>query len=421
MEKEECELMAQEFLINILFILLSVLLHHVWAEKQNRFRDRAISNVIFSLTIISCIIFPISYYAHFVQDLRQIPFILGCLYGGILSYIILYAVMILFHCIYYGVNDAFLFFLTTYGILGVVTALYAPKFLKHATKQKLRDIFTISFTFSIVSIIITSGLTKVDPGIEIFITSVMVPPIAIIVTCYMIEMMKNNISLRKQIVKSEKSKVVSQLAASVSHEVRNPLTVTRGFLQLVMENDELPPQKRKEFIQTAIEELDHAESIIRDYLTFAKPAPERWELLDIGEELERVEDIITSYANMNSVEIKTELVTSIIQGNKQQFQQCFLNIMKNGVEAMPDGGVLEIYMAIYKKHVVITISDTGVGMTQEQIDRLGEPYFSTKEKGTGLGMMVVFSIIKAFKGTVKIESELGKGTRILIRFPIALP
>ncbi|UPG63987.1 sensor histidine kinase [Metabacillus endolithicus] len=278
----------------------------------------------------------------------------------------------------------------------------SPTFLNSNLSKKLETMVYVTIVFTIFLFVFTNKEEIITIHTIMMLFS---PTVAIFVVGYIFESIRETISLRQKIIKTEKSEVVSQLAASVSHEVRNPLTVTRGFLQLVLESDTIEKEKRDEYIKLAIDELDTASNIINDYLTFAKPAPAYWELLDIGIHLKHIEDIISSYANMNSVGIESDLVTCVIQGNKQQFQQCFLNITKNCIEAMPDGGTLNIYTSILNKHVLIEISDTGIGMSQEQINRIGEPYFSTKEKGTGLGMMVVFSIIKGMKGSISIESK----------------
>src|SRR5690606_15181647 len=100
--------------------------------------------------------------------------------------------------------------------------------------------------------------------------------------------------------------------------------------------------------------------------------------------------------------------------------QCFVNLMKNAIEAMPNGGILSVYSTVVNgKSVVIRIKDTGIGMDDKQLSRLGEPYFSTKDiKGTGLGMMVVYRIIESMNGFIEVESEVGKGTCFTITLPL---
>jgi two-component system, sporulation sensor kinase B len=225
-----------------------------------------------------------------------------------------------------------------------------------------------------------------------------------------------------EIINAEKAQIVSHLAASFGHEVRNPISVTRGFLQLLLE-EELPSNKRIEYSKTALDELDHAEGIIQNYLTFAKPHIEKREHIDFGKEIKKVVENILPLANMYSIVLNLVLPPEntkrlILEGNRNHLHQCFLNIIKNSIEAMTKGGLLNVEIFSIEEEIGVRISDTGVGMTKEQIRRLGEPYFSTKEKGTGLGMMVVYSLVKEMNGKIKVESEIGKGTIFTLIFPL---
>lgn len=219
--------------------------------------------------------------------------------------------------------------------------------------------------------------------------------------------------------KSEKLEIVSHLAASISHEVRNPLTVAKGFLQLFYED--LTEESKKQLWGIAIQELDRATEIINDYLMFAKPAIENKEMINIWNELQHAVTIVTPLANMNTVQIHLSLRNdedSFVLGDRQKLQQCLINVLKNGIEAMPNGGKLQVTLHHHHSDLQIDIYDSGKGMTQQQINRLGEPYFTTKEKGTGLGMMVSFSIIKGMNGSINVTSEPQKGTCFSIKFPL---
>ncbi|MDP4084421.1 MAG: HAMP domain-containing sensor histidine kinase [Bacillota bacterium] len=227
--------------------------------------------------------------------------------------------------------------------------------------------------------------------------------------------------LKKEIFEAEKGKVITHLAASFGHEVRNPITATKGFLQLLLEKD-ITYEKRVLYAQTALDELKHSEMIISNYLTFAKPHVKKKKIFDFREEIEIVVETVFPMANMNNIVVNLISVSNIsskwiIDGERNLLHQCLLNILKNSIEAMPNGGVLKVELVRLERLIGVSISDTGIGMSNDQIKRLGESYFSSKEKGTGLGMMVVYSIIKAMKGSIKVESEIGKGTTFTLLFP----
>lgn len=214
-------------------------------------------------------------------------------------------------------------------------------------------------------------------------------------------------------------KTVSEIAASISHEVRNPLTVTRGFTQLLKDSN-LTEEQRHQYIKLSLEELDRAERIISDYLTYAKPTIENVTLLNVMQEVEYIVQVINPYAVLNNITVKMNVEENNLHivGEKQKLHQSLLNIIKNGVEAMEGGGEITVTITKRKGEVLLIIKDNGKGMTEEQVKRIGTPYYSTKSKGTGLGTMVAFTIIKDMQGDYQIESEIGKGTSFYITFPL---
>ncbi|THF81672.1 sensor histidine kinase [Cohnella fermenti] len=219
-----------------------------------------------------------------------------------------------------------------------------------------------------------------------------------------------------QLQRTEKLKFVSELAASIAHEVRNPLQVTRGFLQLISSSSD---QTNKNHFSMAIDELDRASLIITDFLTFAKPELDTVVEIDIKQELNTVETIMSPLASISGAVFKIQLPDGlIIVGNPSKFKQAFMNLIKNSIEALKENGVIEIDAEKETDWVLIRIADNGEGMNPEQIARLGEPYFSTKSKGTGLGLMVTYRLIEIMDGSLEFRSEKGKGTEALIRFPL---
>jgi two-component system sporulation sensor kinase B len=185
----------------------------------------------------------------------------------------------------------------------------------------------------------------------------------------------------------------------------------------------LGEEKRKYYQQLCLEELDRAQSIITDYLALAKPDPDVVEPLNVMDEVQYVSNVLQSYANFGNTEIVKTFGNNpslMVNGDRNKFRQAMINIGKNSIEAMPNGGILEIKVEKTDRSIVISFIDTGTGMTNEQIRRLGTPYYSTKEKGTGLGTMLSFNIIKTMNGKIDIKSEIGKGTSFQILFPTAL-
>lgn len=225
--------------------------------------------------------------------------------------------------------------------------------------------------------------------------------------------------MRVQLQNSEKLALISELAASVAHEVRNPLTVVRGFVQLLREGVDT---ERKEYIKLVLAELDRAEFIISDYLNLARPQDEFIETFDAAEMMQEVNQVMFSYALMNQVQLKVHLEEQglYIRGDKRKCKQALMNLIKNGIEAMPSGGTIGLTAERITQLVMIRITDTGQGMSPVQLKQMGQPFFTTKEKGTGLGLLVSIRIVEAMGGTIHFESEIGKGTQVTIMLPLHL-
>ncbi|MFC5649334.1 ATP-binding protein [Paenibacillus solisilvae] len=223
----------------------------------------------------------------------------------------------------------------------------------------------------------------------------------------------------QKLQRSEKMEVISQLAASVAHEVRNPLQVTRGFLQLM--GDYASADKERKYLKLAIEELDRAAAIITNYLTFAKPQLDEVIVLNLADELKQVEGIMVPLANQEGGRIILNVPERLcMRGNSSKLKQALINMMMNSIEALEGSGSIHLWAYEELGEAVIHIRDNGKGMEESMLKRLGEPYFSSQTKGTGLGLMVTFRIIELMEGRLDFKSEVGVGTEAIIRFPIAI-
>lgn len=220
-----------------------------------------------------------------------------------------------------------------------------------------------------------------------------------------------------ELQRSEKMEIISELAASVAHEVRNPLQVTRGFLQLLSEKSS---GGEKEYLYMALSELDRASNIITDFLTFAKPEFEQISNLNIYDEFQHIESILLPLCHLNGGKMMLDVHKDLwVKGNSSKFKQAFVNIIKNSIEALREDGMIHISAHKKGNKVYIKIVDNGEGMSQDALVRLGEPYFSNKSKGTGLGLMVTYRIIEVMQGDITFKSKKGEGTESVTVLPLA--
>jgi two-component system sporulation sensor kinase A len=216
------------------------------------------------------------------------------------------------------------------------------------------------------------------------------------------------------LIQSEKLAIVGQLAAGIAHEIRNPLTALRGFLDL-MEKGE----SKKMYFDIMRSELERIEYILSELLVVSKPQAVTYKHKNLVKILKDVCTLMESQASLHNVEIITNMDVSsiLIKCDENQMKQAFLNFIKNAIEAMPQGGHVYLTVRPVGRKVIIEIRDEGNGIPEEILQNLGQPFYSTKEKGTGLGLMVSYKIIKDHMGTISIDTQVGKGTCFRIELP----
>ncbi|WP_433742238.1 PAS domain-containing sensor histidine kinase [Falsibacillus pallidus] len=215
--------------------------------------------------------------------------------------------------------------------------------------------------------------------------------------------------------RSEKLAVVGQLAAAVAHEIRNPLTPIKGFVQLFKDAEKV----NERYVNIVLDELDRVENIISEFLAMAKPHHERSEPLAINHQLADLIDLLEAEANMKNKKITfyPSVQNPKIKGDSNSLKQVFVNIIQNGLDAIEEHGQVVISIQCGPSYVCIDVKDNGCGIPPDRLNKLGEPFYSTKEKGTGLGLMTSFNIVEQHQGKVEVESELGKGTTVHIYLP----
>lgn len=217
---------------------------------------------------------------------------------------------------------------------------------------------------------------------------------------------------------SEKLNVAGQLAAGIAHEIRNPITAIKGFLQLMKSGLD---KERYYHIMTS--EIERIEMIVSELLFLAKPQINMFQLNDIRLILDQITTLLSTQAIINNVQIKlvTDNGTYGIMCDGNQMKQVFINYIKNAIEAMPNGGTILITLThVNENRMSITITDQGCGIPEHVLAKLGQPFYTTKENGTGLGFMVSKRIIENHKGTVAVKSEENKGTTIEVSLPTGI-
>lgn len=408
--------LLETLLLNFLFLLLPILFFVIF-ENSVKFVNKPLMAIILALSMILCMSYPIHLESGFIFDLRYIPFIFVSLYGGYKYGFLLLIVLNIYRFVIGG--EGFVESLLFSICIWILLSMSKVEFFQSKARNRIAYAVFMAFITMLLYLSILSMMIDINREFwTLAVNALLTHVIMTMIITSLIEKIYANTKAREAVVQSERLQLISELAASVAHEIRNPLTVTNGFLQLLSQSDIAPTQKS--YVDYSLLELNRAESIINDFLAFSKPQCEHTENTDLKVETEYAKNILLPYANMHKVDIKLSFHNSLRKElDTNQMQQCLINLYKNGIEAMKDnGGVLSIDVSSQRNSIILKIKDTGTGMNQDEMSLLGKPYYSTKKEGTGLGMLMVYSTINKLNGKIEVESKKGIGTTFTITIPV---
>ncbi|WP_246188216.1 two-component system sensor histidine kinase NtrB [Paenibacillus tengchongensis] len=222
--------------------------------------------------------------------------------------------------------------------------------------------------------------------------------------------------MRTELDNVERLTLVGQMAAGITHEIRNPMAVVRGFLQLMREKS---PSDLDSYYQIVMDELDRANGIINDFLSLAQSRISDMEPVQLHSVIEDLGPLLWADANLRgqTVELKLSGELPRLHLNVREIKQLVLNLARNAMEAMEAKGVLTLETRLTGEQVELVIRDTGSGIPQSQLENLFVPFFTTKSHGTGLGLSLCLSIVERHGGKIAVASEEGYGTEFTVSFP----
>ncbi|WP_226607554.1 ATP-binding protein [Bacillus cereus] len=221
-----------------------------------------------------------------------------------------------------------------------------------------------------------------------------------------VEMMNN-------MKETENLAVIGTMSTTIAHEIRNPLTALKGFTQMQKERNPTDTMSYNIMLQ----EIERINGFVSELMLLGKPKPTNYERCNLRAILLYVVQLMESYATQYRVKCHLQVDGNLpaINGDDKQLKQVLLNIIKNGIESMPEGG--EIHIRAYQKtqgHLCISVEDQGFGIENEKLGKIGKAFYTTKENGTGLGLMITYKIIKEHQGSITIQSSVGVGTKVEI-------
>jgi two-component system cell cycle sensor histidine kinase/response regulator CckA len=229
-----------------------------------------------------------------------------------------------------------------------------------------------------------------------------------------------NLTYRKKVETSQRLAQLGEMMADMAHEIKNPLQVISGRAQILL-MEESKKEDIREGLETICEQCDRTNDLIQRFLYFSKPSKGDFKEVDINESLDYVLHLIEHPYSLKNIKIRKEYMPlpPMVKIDEKRMHEVFLNLVNNSADAMPAGGTITVRTQKGGENLCIDIQDTGSGIEEENLKRVFDSFFTTKEKGTGLGLPLCYSIVKAHEGDLKFTSEVGKGTIATIHLPIS--
>jgi signal transduction histidine kinase len=241
----------------------------------------------------------------------------------------------------------------------------------------------------------------------------------------MIDGLKHKRELEEKLNQAERSAVIGRLTQSVAHEIRNPLNVINLSIDLVRNKFAPEDEKRRNqftrLLSSIKDEIVRLNRMVSDLLNYGRPANLAVQKFDMRDLVDETLALVRPQADDQGVEIKVDEdeTPAEVNGDREKLKSCLSNIAINALQAMPAGGSLSASVHKMNGDVEVVISDTGIGISRENLDKIFAPYFSTKQTGFGLGLAVTKKIIEEHQGSVDVQSEVGLGTTFTVKLDAA--
>lgn len=309
--------------------------------------------------------------------------------------------------IYYGTDRSF----ASGDIAEVVFILFSPIFVNKKYFWTVSAGMVLKYIF--LGIILHDVQVVVPTVIYIILSA-----IAFIILIRFDSYIRSLTKAHEELVRRERLAAIGQMAAAIGHEIRNPLSSLKGFTQLQQERY----PNTNDFYPIMIKEIDRINSIVDDLMTLGKPKEIKFSKASIEEIIAYTLSITQQQAERQGVLVETTMAGPLppLDCDSKQLKQVFINLIKNAIESMSDGGNIKVNVKVLDGSMMnISIQDEGCGIDEENISNLGEPFYTTKTEGTGLGLMVSNQIVHDHQGEITIKSSLGKGTMVNVKVPIS--
>ncbi|QLA15079.1 two-component system sensor histidine kinase NtrB [Desulfolutivibrio sulfoxidireducens] len=228
----------------------------------------------------------------------------------------------------------------------------------------------------------------------------------------------HDVFLERRLQKSERLAAIGELSMFISHEIRNPLFAIAGFANSLLRSSGIDEPSREK-VGIILQESNRLDTILKSIINFARPTQATPGEVDLNHIVRQTMDLMRVGMDKQGVEMIVETASSLpkARGDTELLKQCLVNLLKNSMEAMPHGGRITVATGMRQGNVFLTVADTGQGIPKETLPQVFNPFFSTRDKGSGLGLAMTKKILDDLGGSVEIKSEVGRGTAVTLLLP----
>ncbi len=405
-------------IINLLYVLFPIMVYLVFISyKKNSHTNDSNDNTMLSILLITSLYLIIRfdnlYDLKFCIILCNIPLLISYLKNLNLTNIVLSVGILFYYDKFYNFNIYML-------IVEYCTYFFVYKIIR---KNKIDYKYLINSFVLIKGFVLSFQEFALMQNYHTFIFSFLY--VFLLMLCfyfisyivfYLLDNVEQILNVNNTLKELEKEKVLRSSLFKLTHEIKNPIAVCKGYLDMMDTND---PKKIKKYLPIIKSEVNRTLVIMDDFLDYSKIKIEK-DIIDMNMLIEDTLDSLNYIFKKNDITIKSDLLDDdiYINGDYNRLKQVLVNVFKNSIEAKREDMLIELKTKVTKNHFVIEIFDNGIGMDSETLSKVYDTFYTTKKNGTGLGVAISKEIIDLHEGKIKYESEFGKGTKVFITLPI---
>lgn len=401
-------------LLDVVLITFPLMVYLLYLAYTKTFNKKE-NDLLFAVTVFSVLYLILKYTTPLYQDIPfliiNISLILSYVKKSNLSIITVSIIMIAY---YYNFYQNYLL------IIILEYLIYYLLYLKLSKKLTVNNlILTFAILKTTFTVIILYILNSKLPShlLEIVISGIFLYIISLLIT-HLLDKAKDILKLHMNIKEIERNKQIKTSLFRITHEIKNPIAVCKGYLDMFDKDNQ---DHFKKYIPILKDEINRTLLLLEDFLAMNKVKINK-DIIDINLLIEEVVKNIKMLCTKNNIELKTKIIDDeiYINADYNRLTQVFLNLLKNSVEAIPKNkkGKIEVKEILNNNNLIISVQDNGTGMSKELLNKIKEPFYTTKPKGTGLGVSLSEEIIKAHNGTLNYESKENKYTKVIITLPL---